>query len=209
MGREKDPLLDHEYDGIREYDNPLPTWWSGIFILCIVFSVGYMAFFHAGGPGLSEVEHYELVMKEWAASHPETTLAVDEDGIAAMVSDTAALNDAKGLFSTRCLACHGPDGGGLIGPNLTDDYWIHGARLADIYRTIHDGVPEKGMVPWSTQLKPDEMMKLAAYVRSLRGTSPATPKAPEGNLATFDESGQPIPGDETAAAPAASTPAAG
>lgn len=180
---EYDKLMDHEYDGIREYDNPLPSWWSGIFILSIVFAVGYWIYFHMGGPGLSEIEEYEAEVKVVAALKAKAAAKagpVSNDVLAALTQDSAAMEQAKAIFATRCLACHGPQGQGLVGPNLTDDFQVHGSTRADIYVTIRDGVPAKGMQAWGKLLKPDELKQIAAYIGTLRGTNVAGGKKAEG-----------------------------
>jgi len=179
---EFDKLMDHEYDGIREYDNPLPGWWTGIFIATILFSVVYWAFFHLGGPGLSETESYEAEMKAFAAVQAKQAAETgpDEATLAQMQANPAALADAKALFAKHCLACHGANGEGKIGPNMTDSHQIHGSTRVDIYHTIKNGVPAKGMISWEKVLKPAEMMNLTVFVASLRGTNAAGGKAPEG-----------------------------
>ncbi len=215
-------LSDHSYDGIQEYDNPQPGWWNWLFIATIVFSIGYWIFYHMGGGGKSELENYAASVKadeekkaELAKAAPKTE--VTEEAIFAMTTDAALMAQTKEIFLGKCLACHGPDGGGLIGPNFTDDYWIHGAKLLDMVKVITEGVPAKGMIPWKGQLSDKEIMQLAAYIRTLRGTKPATPKAPQGDLWTIDgikaekAGGAPaadagaVPAADAAAAPAAET----
>jgi cytochrome c oxidase cbb3-type subunit 3 len=114
----------------------------------------------------------------------------------ALTKDARAMTAAKEVFATRCMPCHGAEGQGLVGPNLTDEFWLHGGTLVEIRRTIHDGVPEKGMVPWKDQLKPDEVSAVAAFVGTLAGTHPPNPKPPQG----VNGQGQPAP-----SGPAAST----
>lgn len=180
---ERDHLLDHSYDGITEYDNPLPSWWKGIFIASIVFSLGYWVYYHAGGPGLSIEEVYAEEMRvaaEQQAKAAAASGAVDEKTLAQLATNPSAIAEAKASFDVKCTPCHGMHAEGKIGPNLTDLYQIHGTKRVDIYRTIYDGVPSKGMISWGKQLKPEEIMKLAAYVSTLRGTNAAGGKAPEG-----------------------------
>ncbi|MCL4235934.1 MAG: c-type cytochrome, partial [Deltaproteobacteria bacterium] len=191
MADDHGQLSDHSYDGIEEYDNPQPGWWNWIFIATIVFSVGYWIFYHMGGSGTSVIAAYEESVKadeakraELAAAAPKTEIS--EEAIFAMTSDAALMAQTKDIFLAKCLACHGPDGGGLIGPNFTDDYWIHGAKLMDLVKVITEGVPAKGMIPWKGQLSDKEIMQLAAYIRTLRGTTPANPKAPQGDLWAID-----------------------
>jgi len=180
---DRDRLLAHDYDGIEEYDNPLPGWWVWVFWATIVFSVGYWLYYQVG-PGPSVIAQYEAEERAAAARQarlaPTPAAAVGDDAIAALAKDARAMSGAREIFLSRCLACHGPDGQGLIGPNLTDDYWIHGRRPSEIRHTITEGVPEKGMVPWKDQLKPAEITAVTAYVLTLAGTKPPNPKAPQG-----------------------------
>lgn len=194
---ERDRLLGHDYDGIEEYDNPLPGWWTWIFVATIVFSVGYWGYYQIG-PGPTIIAQYEDEMRAAAERQAAATpapAAGDETELRALMKDRAAMAAAKETFATRCAACHGPEGQGIIGPNLTDDYWLHGGTLADIRRTITEGVPDKGMVPWKDALKPDELNRVAAYVASLRGSHPSNPKPPQG----VNEQGQPAPATKAAA----------
>jgi len=183
--RGPDRLLGHEYDGIREYDNPLPGWWVWIFVATIVFSGGYWAWYEAG-PGTTVIAQYEADVRQAAAraaQQPGAVAAADEDALRRLQKDAAAMAAAQAVYASRCAACHGPEGQGVIGPNLTDDYWLHGGSLTAIRRTIADGVPDKGMVPWKEQLKPTELEAVAAYVGRLRGTNPPNQKPPQGTRA--------------------------
>jgi cytochrome c oxidase cbb3-type subunit III len=179
-------LLDHNYDGIQEYDNPMPRWWVWVFWATIVFSQVYFVYYHLldGNPTMHdefayEVEHWNARMIELAP--PEVTTA----DLEAVLADPARLELGAALFVAKCASCHLLDGGGLVGPNLCDDYWIHGSGgLKEIRKVIHDGVPAKGMLSWGPLLKPDEINDVTAYVASLVGTTPASPKAPEGTQLT-------------------------
>ncbi|MCB1152658.1 MAG: c-type cytochrome [Deltaproteobacteria bacterium] len=180
-------LLDHNYDGIQEYDNPQPGWWSFIFFATFVFSIFYFIHYHGGGCGVSVAEKYEMAMAEANAQKAEAAKAsgeVSADVINAFMGDQASMAQAKTIWDGKCAACHLPDGGGLIGPNMTDDYYLHGGDAMSIYHTIKKGVPEKGMIPWEGQLSEEEMMKMAAFVRNFRGKTAANPKAAEGELYT-------------------------
>jgi len=180
---DRDRLLAHDYDGIEEYDNPLPGWWVWIFWATIVFSLGYWLFYQIG-PGPTVIAQYDAEMR--TATERQAKLApaagggVTDETIVVLTKNPRAMAAAKEIFATRCLACHGPQGQGLIGPNLTDDYWLHGGRPTEILHTITEGVPDKGMVPWKDQLKPEELTMMAAYVLSLAGTNPPNPKPPQG-----------------------------
>lgn len=176
--------LPHNYDGIEEYDNPLPFWWVALFWVTIVFSVGYWAYYHVGD-GPSILQAYDVDMKQYYDQQAQAMAAagaITDDALRGMQSNGAIMATAKATFGARCVVCHGEHAEGKIGPNLTDKYWLHGGRLTDFFRTISEGVPAKGMVAWKTQLLPAEMMSLAAYVGTLQGTNPANPKEPQGEL---------------------------
>ena len=178
---DEDRLLDHEYDGIQEYDNPMPRWWLYIFWGSIVWAA--LFWFNVPGIGVGEgrIADYDASVAAAAAQFPPTPHAAPAAGaLLAMSTDPAALAAGKTVYATYCVACHAADGGGIIGPNLTDNFWIHGGAPEQIYTTVHDGVLAKGMPAWGQSLTPDEVTAVAAYVISLQGTSPASPKAPEG-----------------------------
>ncbi len=177
-------VIEHEYDGIREYDNPMPRWWLLTFAGTVVFCVVYL--FNVGpvGNGKGRIADYEAEMAAAAARAPAEAPGVDPSAILAMANDPAAVSAGQQVFSNYCAACHGPDGGGLIGPNLADEAWLHGGQPDSIYHTISEGVLAKGMPPWGKSLKPDQLTSVTAYVLSLRGTSPSNPKAAEGEPST-------------------------
>lgn len=175
------PIMDHEYDGIQEYDNPMPRWWLLLFAVTILLVPIYYLAPGDIGAGAKREEMYAKEMAEFAAAHPEfgkATVTVDE--MAKIVADPAQVSAGRALFTVNCVSCHTADGGGLIGPNLTDDFWIHGGTPMDVHTTINEGVLAKGMPPWGKLLKPDQIKSLTAFVRSLHGTMPAKPKASEG-----------------------------
>jgi cytochrome c oxidase cbb3-type subunit 3 len=175
-------LLDHEYDGIREYDNPLPGWWKKIFWGTFLFAIGYGFHYHLSGNGVSVQDAYDAEMAEVRADQARHALAenVNEDGLKTLMLDSRLMADAKGIFALRCTPCHGEHAQGVIGPNLTDGYWLHGqGTLLDIHHTVSEGVPAKGMPSWKMQLSPVQVRMVAAYVGSLRNTN-AAGKAPEG-----------------------------
>lgn len=179
-----DPLLDHDYDGIQEYDNPMPFWWKGIFALTAAFSVGYVYWYHLGGPGPSMHEEYVADLKELnevrAAAAAKQPIVVDEAALAAMAEDDGALERGQSVFQKNCVSCHAEDGRGLVGPNLTDRYQIHGIGRADIHRTIYQGVPSKGMLAWGEMLPPADVAAVAVYVAEMRGRDVPGGKPPEG-----------------------------
>jgi len=180
-------IANHRYDGIREYDNPMPGWWKALFWGTIVFSIIYaVGFFFMGF-----VDHYDddlnqsleklaAVRAEYEAANP--TMAIDEETLSSLVGQPERIEAGKTLFTAQCAACHGPQGQGLIGPNMTDDYWIHGGSNMDMFSIISKGVTEKGMPPWEAVYSPEERADLVAFIRSLRGTNPEGAKEPQGEL---------------------------
>ncbi|HMO39517.1 MAG TPA: cbb3-type cytochrome c oxidase N-terminal domain-containing protein [Saprospiraceae bacterium] len=181
--KEKAILLNHDYDGIRELDNSLPPWWTAMFYITIAFSAVYMIYFHFGGPGLSSSEQYEKEVAR-AEEAAQVYLArqanqVDENTVVAL-TDEQSLSLGKTIWDANCVACHGAYGEGGIGPNMTDEYWIHGGSIQDVFRVIKYGVPEKGMISWKSQLRPGDMQRVASYIMTLQGTNPPNPKEPEG-----------------------------
>ncbi len=182
MHNEHDRLLEHDYDGIHEYDNPLPRWWVYIFAASIVFAVIYAINVGPIGIGKGRIADYEKDMAAFRARHPQGGSAFDAAMLAKLSKDPAALQAGKTVFTTNCAPCHRPDGGGLIGPNLTDKYWLHGGTLPEVYKTVNEGVPAKGMPTWGKVLKPEQVADAAVYVMSLQGTNPPNPKPPQGTL---------------------------
>jgi cytochrome c oxidase cbb3-type subunit III len=177
----KDPLLlDHEVDGIKELDNNLPRWWVWLFYLTIIFSVIYMGYYHVFHAGELQAKEYAREFKR-GEEIKSTVIAKFESSLGSLAPETNSLTLSKGqqTFMTMCAPCHRPDGGGLVGPNLCDDYWIHGSNFIDNLKTIINGVPEKGMITWRGVLKPSEIQAVASYIYTLRGTKPPNPKPPE------------------------------
>lgn len=181
MNDQNDPLLlDHEADGIRELDNKLPRWWVWLFYLTIIFSVVYMGYYHVFAKEKTSTAEYAV---EHAAGEKikAATMAKFESAIGTLEpsKDQAALNTGRLTFNMLCAPCHRPDGGGLVGPNLCDDYWIHGSNFVDQVKVIWNGVPEKGMITWKTTLNPNQIYEVASYLQTFRGTKPPNPKPPE------------------------------
>lgn len=179
---EHGPVLEHEYDGIREYDNPLPRWWVWMFAGSFWFSIAYFFHYHVSGRGESVAAAYEADLAEARAQAAKSSLAapVSEESLGKLMADAALMKDSQALFGLRCAPCHGDRGQGLIGPNLTDDAWLHGrGSLTDIYGVIDAGVLAKGMPAWGKQLSPIDVRKLAAFVGTQRGKALAG-KAAEG-----------------------------
>jgi cytochrome c oxidase cbb3-type subunit III len=181
-GPEQDELLEHEYDGIREYDNPLPRWWVWMFAGSFWFSVAYFFHYHVSSNGQSVAAAYEADVAEARASQAKASLAepVSEESLGKLMADVALMNDAKASYGLRCAPCHGDRGQGLIGPNLTDSAWLHGSgSLVEIFGVIDQGVLAKGMPAWGKQLSPIEVRKLTAFIGTQRGKQ-VPGKAPEG-----------------------------
>ena len=183
---EQDHLLEHNYDGIQEFDNPMPRWWVYIFWITIVFSVLYWFNVPGFGSGKGRIANYNRDMAAAAAAAARRAAAqpasASPEQLTALTTDASALALGKQAFGQNCAACHRLDAGGQIGPNLTDDYWLHGAAIEQIRKTVSDGVLEKGMPPWGKVLKPAQLDAVVAYVFTLRGTNPPNPKAPQGDL---------------------------
>ena len=180
------PIEGHDYDGIEELNNPLPRWWLATFFGTIVFAVVYYGYFQLG-PGPSSEETLERRMEKVTEAQVASTAALsaadEEYDVAAMLADEEVLATGKVRFQETCVACHGENGGGSVGPNLTDDYWVHSrGGMPGILASIRQGFPDKGMPPWGGIIPAEEHAPLAAYVISLRGTNPPNAKAPEGQL---------------------------
>ena len=175
-------LLDHSYDGIQEYDNPLPGWWVFLFWACIAFSPFYVVYYHQGVGKLpldeyaADVQAFNEAEAARLANMGEATDAL----LLEMAGNPALMAEARNEFVTTCKSCHGEQGQGGIGPNLTDAYWLHGAQPMQILETITEGVPEKGMEAWGEKLSALTIRKLAAFVTTLAGTNPPNPKEPQG-----------------------------
>lgn len=176
--------LGHNYDGIRELDNRLPPWWLAGFYITIACAVLYLGYYHIGSDWSSDQEYQEEMAE--AAKIKEAYLAkvaagVNENNVE-VLTDAIKIAEGKEIFTTYCVACHGDRGQGGIGPNMTDEYWLHGGDVKDVFRTIKYGVIDKGMTPWQEMLKPQEMQAVASYILSLQGTNPPDGKGPQGEL---------------------------
>jgi len=179
---EHELLLDHEYDGIRELDSKIPPWFLWLFYLTIAFSIFYMFDYHILKSSPLQDEEYAIQVKEAEverAALMNSGAFLNEESVT-LLTDPSAIDAGKQIFTTNCVACHAADGGGLVGPNLTDDNWIHGGGIKNVFKTIKYGVTAKGMIAWQSQLNPKQMQDVSSYVISLHGTTPANPKAPEG-----------------------------
>ncbi len=182
--KEKDIMFDHAYDEIRELDNKIPPWFNYLFYGSVVFGIFYMVNYHILSSGdvqateyIEEVKFAEMQKVELIKSGA----LLDENKLTALI-DAAALNSGKEIFVKNCAVCHTEKGGGLVGPNLTDDYWIHGGGIKNVFAVIKEGAPAKGMISWKAQLNPRQIQEVSSYILTLRGTNPPNPKAPEGVL---------------------------
>lgn len=183
--KESEILLDHNYDGIQELDNSLPPWWKYGFYLTILVSFIYIYRYHVGHTGLSQQEEFVAEMEkgeeEKAAYLAQSANNVDETNVK-LLSDAASIVAGKDVYVKNCVACHLADGGGSVGPNLTDDYWLHGGSLVDVFKSIKYGWQDKGMKSWKDDLSPMQIQQVASFIKSLKGTHPAVPKSPQGDI---------------------------
>lgn len=188
--KEKDIMIDHDYDGITELDNHMPPWLRYTFYVTIFTAVVYVMHYWVLGTGPLQIEEYNQELAEAeAATQNRQLLAsndLDESNVV-LISDAGVLEHAQTIYAQNCAACHGKDGGGTVGPNLTDEYWLHGGDVKDIFKVIKYGVQEKGMIPWDGKLSPEEIQGMASYILSLQGTTPANPKEPQGEKHTNTE----------------------
>lgn len=178
-------MSDHSYDGITELDNFMPPWLQGVFVGTVIFAIVYFVHYSVLGNGPTGIEEYEeeLRVEAIAAEIRQANMVagIDENTVV-FDESAAALASGKTIFETNCVACHASDGGGGVGPNLTDEYWIHGGSIADVFRIVKYGVVEKGMIPWQDQLSPEQMQQVSSYILTMKGTTPAVPKEPQGEL---------------------------
>jgi cytochrome c oxidase cbb3-type subunit 3 len=183
LEKEREIMMDHTHDGIEELDNPTPPWFMYLFYSTIVFGLIYGFYYHVYQDGNIQVTEYktdmaaaekakEVFMKKFVNSVNENNVSVT----------TAAkdLTEGSQVYMINCVACHGDKGQGGVGPNLTDKFWIHGAGIKDLFRTITQGVPEKGMIAWNKTLNPLQIQKVASYILTLQGTNPPMGKEPQG-----------------------------
>jgi cytochrome c oxidase cbb3-type subunit III len=189
---EVDMDLGHDYDGIRELDNKLPPWWLYGFYICVIFAGIYLYRFHVSHSAPSSEQEYAIAMAQADAEKEEYLKSaankVDENSVA-LVTDAAGLAEGKKLFGANCSPCHGANAQGVVGPNLTDDYWLHGGGVKNVFKTIKYGVQEKGMKSWKDDFSPVQIAELASFIKSLHGTKPAGAKDPQGELYTEDAKG--------------------
>jgi len=182
--READILLDHDYDGIKELDNALPPWWKYGFYITIVVAFIYIIAYHVTGTGMNPTQEYAAQMEDARIAKEkydaENKDKVDEANVP--MADAAGIEKGRAIFKENCVACHGQLGEGGAGPNLTDDYWIHKGSLNDVYASIKNGYPDKGMQSWIIKFNPKEISQIASFIKTLKGSNPPGAKAPQGDL---------------------------
>ena len=182
---EAEIILDHNYDGIKELDNNLPPWWIYGFYASIVFAAVYLLRYHvfSGPTQIDELETELADARIAIETYKKTAKNLVDINTVTQLTEAADLSAGKTIFETNCVACHMADGGGGIGPNLTDPNWILGGDIKSIFKTVSEGGRSgKGMIAWKQQLKPLEMAQVSSYVLTFEGTTPANPKAPEGDV---------------------------
>ena len=179
-GEYRDELLDHDYDGIHEFDNDLPPWWKMGFYFTIMFAFVYVGYYHFTTSSQLQVAEYETEMRQ--AALLVSAGADDPNKLTTYLAlnTKADLGSGKTIFATNCAPCHGANAEGKVGPNLTDDYWLHGGEVNHVYKTIKFGIPSKGMVAWKGKLSGKQILQVTSYALSLHGTMPANAKPPQG-----------------------------
>ena len=180
--KEKDIMFEHDFDGIKELDNKVPPWFNVLFYGTIIFAGIYLLVFHVFHLKPLMIEEYTEEVRTAQVKQEELIKSgslINENTVV-LLKDVESLQNGKATFMANCIPCHGQNGEGIVGPNLTDEYWIHGGGIKNIFRTIKVGVPEKGMITWGNLLSPKKIQEVASYVVSLQGTNPPNGKPPEG-----------------------------
>lgn len=188
--KEEEIVFEHAFDGIRELDNKLPPWWVGMFYITIIIAVGYFFYYEVFEIGDSNIVQYEKEMAQAEAAKKARLAAlgsqIDENNVK-QLTDADVIAEGQAAFISKCAACHQAEGGGGVGPNLTDEYWLHGGSIQDVFKTIKYGVPSKGMIAWESQLTPPQIQNIASFILSLQGTNPPNPKEKQGELYVVKE----------------------
>ncbi|NRF37278.1 cbb3-type cytochrome c oxidase N-terminal domain-containing protein [Pedobacter foliorum] len=186
ISEEKDIVMEHKFDGIAELDNPTPAWFMVLFYGTIIFAIVYLLSYHVFGLGKLQEEEYTIELRQaedakiaFLQKPGSSANKINENNVE-QSKDPAVLAAGAGLFKTACAPCHGEHAEGLVGPNLTDEFWLHGGTVNDIFKTIKYGVPDKGMIAWEKTMKPKQIADLTSYIMSLKGSNPANAKAPQG-----------------------------
>jgi cytochrome c oxidase cbb3-type subunit III len=190
LAEEKDLLIEHEYDGIKELDNPTPAWFMYLFYSTVVFAVAYLLIYHVFGIGQLQYDEYktevaqaEVAKKEYLS---KAANLIDENTVK-LVTEQEAIKAGEAIFKQNCAACHGDKGQGMVGPNLTDEYWLHGGNIKSVFKTIKYGFPAKGMPNWEKQLSSKQLSDVANYIKTLHGTNPPNGKEPQGEKETNEK----------------------
>jgi cytochrome c oxidase cbb3-type subunit 3 len=196
LEKEQDILMEDNFDGIRELNNKVPPWFNILFYGTIIFAVIYYFSFHVFSTGKLSLDEYAEEMQS-AELQKEILLRTGKlltENNVTQLKDSGSLQEGKEIFVSKCSVCHGRQGEGLVGPNLTDDYWIHGGSIKDIFKVVKYGVPSKGMITWQNQLSPLQIQEVSSYVLSLHGTNPPNAKPPQGEkfIVTADTTKSPI-----------------
>lgn len=182
---DQEPMLamEHTYDNIVELDNPPPPWFMALFYGTIAFGVVYLAVYHVFSSGDIMVREYTqevAIANKQREAYIKLVAGKINESTVTQLADSKGIGTGHALFTTYCTACHGSKGEGIVGPNLTDDFWLHGGTIKAVYHTINEGIPEKGMVSWKKQLNPLQVQQVASFILSINGTNPPNAKAPQG-----------------------------
>ena len=201
--KEHEIMMDHEYDGIHELDNNMPPWWLWSFYASIVFAVIYLFNYHIIESSPLQLEEYNISMEEGDKAVAEylvsQKLNVDENSVVVMTEPTD-ISAGKGIFDKKCVVCHGAKGEGVIGPNLTDEFWLHGGDIQSIFKIVKYGVVEKGMQAWDGELNPVEMQQVSSYIKSIKGLAIGEGKEPQGDKFVEGSEADEVAMDSTAVA---------
>ncbi|MEO6148742.1 MAG: cbb3-type cytochrome c oxidase N-terminal domain-containing protein [Mucilaginibacter sp.] len=193
LSEERSLIIEHDYDGIQELDNPTPGWFMGLFYTTIVFAVAYLLIYHVFNLAPLQYQEYANEMtvanKEKEAFLAKSADRVDENSVK-LSGDPAVLTSGLAIYGQSCSPCHGDKGQGVVGPNLTDDYWLHGGKITDVFKTIKYGVQAKGMPTWEKQLSPKQIADVASYIKSLRGSNPPNAKEAQGEKEDGDDAAE-------------------
>lgn len=173
-------LIPHAYDGIHELNNPVPRWFNILFYGSIIAAAGYLYYYHIGDGPLQDEEYTMEVEKAAIAKRAFLAKSAEKFDENSIKVDPGLVENGKTIFNTNCIACHGEHGQGTVGPNLTDEFWLHGGSIADVFKTVKYGVPAKGMASWEKNMSSKNMAEVVNYIMSLQGSKPANPKAPQG-----------------------------
>lgn len=187
LSAEKDVELDHDFDGIKELNNPIPPWFNVLFYGSIVVAFAYFMYFHVFDAGTLQAQEYknelQIAEKQKADYVKKAGNLIDENSVT-LLTDAGRLKSGEQVYATKCAVCHGEKGEGKVGPNLTDEYWLHGGTIQEVFKSIKYGWPSKGMVAWQNSMNGGQMQELASYILSIQGTNPAGAKEPQGEKTT-------------------------